>query len=474
MNHQVLLLFCINLFSAMGYSLIAPLYPTLGEERHINEEVLGWIISVYALFNFLVTPFTPYLSNKFGRKNIFYFATISEASCTLFYGILHLVPNYYLLIILSFIARVIHGTGSGITATLVYSLTSSVSEPENIKVSLGYMEVAWSLGVACGPLLGSFFYHLGGYSLPFYALGLSLFISVFLIHYLDLPMSNEEEETPNFIKLLNNFYIMINLFTVVVYLFANTYYFPSLTNHLTHTWGLSVEVSSIFFIINMLTYFITLQFLDAVTNRLGFILTIWVGIILIMVGALFVYPIDFLPQFLICIILGLAMIGASGAAINVPCLMEMGRILKKDDPSIDEFLANDISSAMYNFGVNIGDFSGPIFGGFISERYGFKYSCIAMSLIALVFGLFYMMVYGKTMVNDFMSGGQKQRDEFSNRLMDDYDDFGTPGESGMKIGVPMSHRRHTSHSSVHRISIGSSQKGSISNEGNRSLRSLKL
>ena len=88
----------------------------------------------------------------------------------------------------------------------------------------------------------------------------------------------------------------------------------------------------------MLTYFITLQFLDAVTNRLGFILTIWVGIILIMVGALFVCPIDFLPQFLICIILGLAMIGASGAAINVPCLMEMGRLLKKDDPSIDEFL----------------------------------------------------------------------------------------------------------------------------------------
>ena len=73
----------------------------------------------------------------------------------------------------------------------------------------------------------------------------------------------------------------------------------------------------------------------------------------------------------------------------------MGRILKENDSSIDDFLANDISSAMYNFGVNIGDFTGPIFGGMISEKYGFKYSCIGMSLIALVFGVLYVIVYGK-------------------------------------------------------------------------------
>lgn len=468
MNRQVLLLFCINLFSAMGYSLIAPLYPTLGEERHINEDVLGWIISVYALFNFLITPFTPYLSSKFGRKTIFYFATFSEATCTVFYGVLHLVPSYYLLILSSFLARIVHGTGSGITATLVYSLTASVSEPENIKTSLGYMEVAWSLGVACGPLLGSFLYYIGGYSLPFYALGLSMFISVYLIHYLSLPITNDEEESPNFIKLLYNFHILINLVAVVVYLLSNTFYFPSLTNHLTHKWGLSVEVSSIFFIINMFTYFIMLQFLDAITNRLGFLVTIWLGIICILLGALLVYPVDFLPQILISIILGLALLGASGAAINVPCLMEMGRILKENDSSIDDFLANDISSAMYNFGVNIGDFTGPIFGGMISEKYGFKYSCIGMSLIALVFGVLYVIVYGKKMVNDMMKGDKKESNEFKDRLMDDYtEDY---MDSTLKFGVPVSHRRHTSHSSVHRISVTRSNKGSIS--GTKSLPNL--
>ena len=211
-----------------------------------------------------------------------------------------------------------------------------------------------------------------------------------------------------------------------------------------------------------------LQFLDTITNRLGFLVTIWLGIICILLGALLVYPVDFLPQILIFIILGLALLGASGAAINVPCLMEMGRILKENDSSIDDFLANDISSAMYNFGVNIGDFTGPIFGGMISEKYGFKYSCIGMSLIALVFGVLYVIVYGKKMVNDMMKGDKKESNEFKDRLMDDYtEDY---MDSTLKFGVPVSHRRHTSHSSVHRISVTRSNKGSIS--GTKSLPNL--
>lgn len=78
MKSQVLLLFAINLFSAMGYSLIAPLFPTLGEKRHIGENLIGWIISTYALFNFMITPFCPALANKYGRKKIFYLSTLLE------------------------------------------------------------------------------------------------------------------------------------------------------------------------------------------------------------------------------------------------------------------------------------------------------------------------------------------------------------------------------------------------------------
>ena len=42
------------------------------------------------------------------------------------------------------------------------------------------MEVAWCIGLSAGPLFASVFYKMGGYTLPFLALGCSLYISVYL------------------------------------------------------------------------------------------------------------------------------------------------------------------------------------------------------------------------------------------------------------------------------------------------------
>lgn len=144
MNYQVTLLFVINLCSAMGYSLVAPLFPVLSTIRHVGDDLIGWIISVYALFNFAVTPICPILVNKYGRKNVFYIATILEATCTFLYGFLNRISSFSVLISLAFIGRIFHGIGSGITATLIYSLTSTIVDSSEVKKSLGYMELAWS------------------------------------------------------------------------------------------------------------------------------------------------------------------------------------------------------------------------------------------------------------------------------------------------------------------------------------------
>ena len=47
---------------------------------------------------------------------------------------------------------------------------------------------------------------------------------------------------------------------------------------------------------------------------------------------------------------------------------------------IEEETANDLWSALYNFGVNLGDASGPLIGGFITEKKGFETACFYMSV----------------------------------------------------------------------------------------------
>ena len=87
-----------------------------------------------------------------------------------------------------------------------------------------------------------------------------------------------------------------------------------------------------------------------------------------------------MPKNIIFFIFGLSITGADWAPIGTLCLMLLSEFIKKVNTNIDEFSANDMSSAMYNFYFNIGDFLSPFLGGFISTRYGFYYSCLYIFL----------------------------------------------------------------------------------------------
>ena len=71
--------------------------------------------------------------------------------------------------IIIFTLRIIHGCCSAIIGTLLYSLTISLSNKDETQSSLGKLEIGWAAGTCSGPLFASFFYKLGGYSLPFIA-----------------------------------------------------------------------------------------------------------------------------------------------------------------------------------------------------------------------------------------------------------------------------------------------------------------
>ena len=78
MIKAIFLLFVINTLTAMGYSLIAPFYPTLALQRNVSESVCGVVFAMFAVSNFFATPFCPSLISKYGRKNMFYFAMSLE------------------------------------------------------------------------------------------------------------------------------------------------------------------------------------------------------------------------------------------------------------------------------------------------------------------------------------------------------------------------------------------------------------
>ena len=397
------LLLLMNMFSGMGYSIVAPLFPSLGEKYSISESLLGWIISTYAISDSIITPFIPSLCKIFTRIKLLYFSTLFEATCTILYGFLQYINSYYLLLIIVFCLRILHGICAAFIGTLVYSITCSLASEKEIKTALGNLEIGISIGTSSGPLFASFFYHIGGYTLPFLVLGLFLYISVFITKIIGKEKidSNEEmQEDPPFFKIIKHLDILVIFSSFIFAMIACVFFYPCLTNHLIKNYNMTVSSSSIFFAIPLICYFIMLQFLNLISDKIGLFSSVSLGLFLMSIGTMFIYPLPPIPKNIISIIIGLCLIGTGGPPVYVPGLIALCKIIKNINNNIDENTANDISSAINNLSISIGDFLGPILGGFFTTNFGFKRCCIIISLTMLSFFLIFTFYFYKNIKED--------------------------------------------------------------------------
>jgi len=69
----------------------------------------------------------------------------------------------------------------------------------------------------------------------------------------------------------------------------------------------------------------------------------------------------------------------------------------KEKYEYPEHFANDITSSVYTFSNQLGESLGPIYGGFISQNYGFEFACIFTGLLNLIFFSFFFNLYKKYM-----------------------------------------------------------------------------
>ena len=353
------------------------------------------IISTYAITNCITTPFIPKLCKRFSRIKLLYFATFFEATCTLLYSFLEKIPSLTLFLIIVFTLRIIHGIFASFIITLVYSLTCSLSDEEEVKSNLGYIEVGMSLGSSAGPLFVSIFYKIGGYKLPFLILGLFLYISVYLTKILENEefYKNEIEEDPSVFKFLNNLDILISG-ALVLSMVAFTFYFPFLTNHLYEKYNLGVSSSSLFFSVPLLSYLIIVNFINIISKKLGNFHSLSAGILVNVIGVYLIYPLPPFGNNIVFIIIGLALIGA-GSLIFVFSLLELSKIIKTLSGDYDQNTVNDIASAVNNLFTAIGDLLGPIIGGSLSSHFSFKISCIFIFTIFSIFYILFIIFYTK-------------------------------------------------------------------------------
>lgn len=157
-------IFITLVLSVVGFGLLIPVLPSLvvefqGRNETTGSYAFGWLISSYALMQFIGSPLLGALSDRFGRRPVILIATAGSA---IDYVIMANAPTLTWL----FVARVIAGFTAGIMAT-ANAYIADVTPPEKRAQSFGLLGAAFGIGFVIGPALGGF---LGTHSLrlPFW------------------------------------------------------------------------------------------------------------------------------------------------------------------------------------------------------------------------------------------------------------------------------------------------------------------
>ncbi|MGI2327361.1 MFS transporter [Planococcus sp. YIM B11945] len=178
-NNFALYVLMFNMFIAMsGIGLIIPIMPAYLETFGVAGQALGTLIATFALAQFLFSPLSGQLSDKYGRKNLIIFGLVVFGLSQLVFG---LASELWIL----YLARFFSGLGSAFLIPPMMAFVADITTYEERGRGMGLLGASMSLGFTIGPGIGGF---LAGISLqfPFYVAA-SVALIAALISFFVLP-----------------------------------------------------------------------------------------------------------------------------------------------------------------------------------------------------------------------------------------------------------------------------------------------
>lgn len=142
----------------VGTLMLLPLLPFYARELGGGGRTVGLLVSSFAAAQLLAAPLWGRFSDRYGRRPTLMVAL--TASC-----IAYVVFGFATSIALLFASRIVQGAGGG-TVGVIQAYVADATEPSERAKALGWLSAATNLGVALGPVVGSWAAALGETGLP--------------------------------------------------------------------------------------------------------------------------------------------------------------------------------------------------------------------------------------------------------------------------------------------------------------------
>jgi MFS family permease len=149
-----LLVLMITAFVDMvGLLMILPLLPFYTERLGGGGFVVGLLVSSFSVAQLLSAPLWGRFSDRWGRRPALLVALSASAIAYVIFG-------FATSLLLLFLSRIVQGAGGG-TVGVIQAYVADATAPQDRAKSLGWLSAATNLGVALGPVLGSYAVVLG-------------------------------------------------------------------------------------------------------------------------------------------------------------------------------------------------------------------------------------------------------------------------------------------------------------------------
>lgn len=146
-------IFITLLIDVIGFGIIIPVLPKLithltGETLSHAAQIGGWLMFAYALMQFVCSPISGGLSDRYGRRPVLLFSLFG-------FGLDYIFQAFAPSIGWLFVGRILAGVmGSSFTTGAAY--IADVSTPEKRAQNFGMIGAAFGLGFIIGPAIGGF------------------------------------------------------------------------------------------------------------------------------------------------------------------------------------------------------------------------------------------------------------------------------------------------------------------------------